>query len=199
MKKILLLLADGFEAVEASVFTDVLGWNKWEGDGSTEVVTVGLRDKLNCTWNFTVVPEKTVDNIQLDEFDALAIPGGFEEAGFYEDAFSESFLNIIRHFHEKQKPIASICVASLALGKSGILIDRKATTYDHPTSKRKEQLKNFCQNVQNERIVQDKNIITSSNPGTAFDVAFLLLEMLTSKENAHHVKDLMGFAYTKVQ
>lgn len=36
MKKILLLLANGFEAVEASVFTDVLGWNKWEGDGTTE-------------------------------------------------------------------------------------------------------------------------------------------------------------------
>ncbi|MFD6442778.1 DJ-1/PfpI family protein [Peribacillus sp. NPDC060186] len=194
MKKILLLLADGFEAVEASVFTDVLGWNKWEGDGSTEVVTVGLRDKLTCTWNFTVVPEKTVDDIQLDDFDALAIPGGFEEAGFYEDAFSTSFSNVIRHFHTRQKPIASICVASLALGKSGILIDRKATTYDHPTSKRKEQLKDFCKNVQNERIVQDGNIITSSNPGTAFDVAFLLLEMLTSKENALHVKDLMGFA-----
>ncbi|OMC81437.1 DJ-1/PfpI family protein [Viridibacillus sp. FSL H8-0123] len=194
MKKILLLLADGFEAVEASVFTDVLGWNKWEGDGSTEVVTVGLRDKLTCTWNFTVVPEKTIHDIQLDEFDALAIPGGFEEAGFYDDAFSESFSNIIRHFDARQKPIASICVASLALGKSGILTNRKATTYNHPTSIRKEQLKNFGVNVQNERIVQDGHIITSSNPGTAFDVAFLLLEMLTTKENTHHVKDLMGFA-----
>ncbi|MEK4758961.1 DJ-1/PfpI family protein [Viridibacillus sp. FSL E2-0187] len=194
MKKILLLLADGFEAVEASVFTDVLGWNKWEGDGSTEVVTVGLRDKLTCTWNFNVVPEKTIHDIQLDEFDALAIPGGFEEAGFYDDAFSESFSNIIRHFDARQKPIASICVASLALGKSGILKNRKATTYAHPTSIRKEQLKNFGVNVQNERIVQDGHIITSSNPGTAFDVAFLLLEMLTTKENTHHVKDLMGFA-----
>ncbi|MGE7772318.1 DJ-1/PfpI family protein [Viridibacillus arvi] len=194
MKKILLLLADGFEAVEASVFTDVLGWNKWEGDGSTEVVTVGLRDKLTCTWNFNVVPEKTIHDIQLDEFDALAIPGGFEEAGFYDDAFSESFSNIIRHFDAKQKPIASICVASLALGKSGILTNRKATTYAHPTSIRKEQLKNFGVNVQNERIVQDGHIITSSNPGTAFDVAFLLLEMLTTKENTHQVKDLMGFA-----
>jgi len=194
MKKILLLLADGFEAVEASVFTDVLGWNKWEGDGSTEVVTVGLRDKLTCTWNFNVVPEKTIHDIQLDEFDALAIPGGFEEAGFYDDAFSKSFSNIIRHFDARQKPIASICVASLALGKSGILTNRKATTYAHPTSIRKEQLKNFGVNVQNERIVQDGHIITSSNPGTAFDVAFLLLEMLTTKENTHHVKDLMGFA-----
>ena len=97
-KKILLLLADGFEAVEASVFTDVLGWNKWEGDGSTEVVTVGLRNKLTCTWNFTVIPEKTVDDIRLDEFDALAIPGGFEEAGFYRDAYSREFLNVIQHF-----------------------------------------------------------------------------------------------------
>ncbi|MEH6941826.1 DJ-1/PfpI family protein [Bacillus sp. JJ722] len=194
MKKVLLLLADGFEAVEASVFTDVLGWNKWEGNGETEVVTVGLRDKLTCTWNFTVIPEKTIDNIHLDEFDALAIPGGFEEAGFYKDAFSEPFLNVIRHFDENQKPIASICVASLSLGKSGILKERKATTYDHQTSKRKEQLKSFCTNVQNERIVRDNHIITSSNPGTAFDVAFLLLEMLTSKENVIRVKDLMGFA-----
>ncbi|PEJ70698.1 DJ-1/PfpI family protein [Bacillus wiedmannii] len=193
MKKILLLLADGFEAVEASVFTDVLGWNKWEGDGSTEVITAGLRDKLTCTWNFTVIPEKTIDNIQLDEFDALAIPGGFEEAGFYRDAFSKEFLHVIRHFHVKQKPIASICVASLALDKSGILIDKKATTYSHPTSKRKEQLKNFGAKVQNDLIVQDGNIITSSNPGTAFDVAFLLLEKLTSKQNAKHVKNLMGF------
>jgi 4-methyl-5(b-hydroxyethyl)-thiazole monophosphate biosynthesis len=193
MKKILLLLADGFEAVEASVFTDVLGWNKWEGDGSTEVVTVGLRNKLTCTWNFTVIPEKTVDDIQLDEFDALAIPGGFEEAGFYRDAYSKEFLNVIQHFYVKQKPIASICVASLALGKSGILTDKKATTYSHPTSIRKEQLKNFGAILQNDLIVQDGNIITSSNPGTAFDVAFLLLEKLTSKKNADHVKDLMGF------
>jgi len=193
MKKILLLLANGFEAVEASVFTDVLGWNKWEGDGSTEVVTVGLRNKLACTWNFTVIPEKTVNDIQLDEFDALAIPGGFEEAGFYEDAFSTPFLSVIQHFYSNQKPIASICVASLALGKSGILTGKKATTYNHSTSIRKEQLKNLGAVVQNDLIVQDGNIITSSNPGTAFDVAFLLLEKLTSKKNAEHVKDLMGF------
>lgn len=193
MKKILLLLADGFEAVEASVFTDVLGWNKWEGDGSTEVVTVGLHKQLTCTWNFTVVPEKTIDEIQLEDFDALAIPGGFEEAGFYKDAYHESFLNVIRHFDKQQKPIASICVASLALGKSGILKGRKGTTYHHPTSIRTQQLENFGADVQNKRIVQEQHIITSSNPSTAFDVAFLLLEKFTSKENAAHVKDLMGF------
>ncbi len=193
MKKIMLLLANGFEAVEASVFTDVLGWNKWEGDGSTEVVTVGLHTQLQCTWNFKVAPEKLLHDIDLAEFDALAIPGGFEEAGFYEDAFSEAFQTVVRHFHEQQKPIATICVASLILGHSGILHNRKATTYNHPTSKRLAQLESYGATIVNERIVQTDHIITSSNPGTAFDVAFRLLETLTSTTNTAKVKDLMGF------
>ncbi|KMY32039.1 dimethyladenosine transferase [Lysinibacillus xylanilyticus] len=193
MKKILLLLANGFEAVEASVFTDVLGWNKWEGDGTTEVVTVGLHNQLQCTWNFNVAPEKLLHEISLDEFDALAIPGGFEEAGFYNDAFSEEFQAVVRHFNEHKKPIATVCVASLILAHSGILHNRKATTYNHPTSKRLAQLQSYGANIINERIVQTEHIITSSNPGTAFDVAFSLLEMLTSEENTKKVKDLMGF------
>ncbi len=52
MKKVLLLLANGFEAVEASVFTDVFGWNETDGDGTTKLITVGLRENLKCTFNF---------------------------------------------------------------------------------------------------------------------------------------------------
>jgi len=193
MKKILLLLANGFEAVEASVFTDVLGWNKWEGDGTTEVVTVGLHQQLQCTWNFKVAPEKLLHEISLEDFDALAIPGGFEEAGFYDDGFSEEFQAVVRHFDEHKKPIATICVASLILGHSGVLQNRNATTYNHPTSKRLAQLQSYGANIVNERIVRSGHIITSSNPGTAFDVAFSLLELLTSEENTKKVKDLMGF------
>ncbi|EON72364.1 DJ-1/PfpI family protein [Lysinibacillus sphaericus] len=193
MKRILLLLANGFEAVEASVFTDVLGWNKWEGDGTTEVISVGMHEQLQCTWNFKVTPEKLFHDIILDDFDALAIPGGFEEAGFYEDAFSEAFQAVVRHFDEQKKPIATVCVASLILGQSGILHNRQATTYNHPTSKRLAQLQSHGAVIVNERIVQTEHIITSSNPGTAFDVAFTLLEMLTSAENTQKVKDLMGF------
>ncbi|MFJ7183794.1 DJ-1/PfpI family protein [Lysinibacillus xylanilyticus] len=193
MKKTLLLLANGFEAVEASVFTDVLGWNKWEGDGTTEVVTAGLHQQLQCTWNFKVAPEKLLHEISLEDFDALAIPGGFEEAGFYDDGFSEEFQAVVRHFDEHKKPIATVCVASLILAHSGILHNRKATTYNHPTSKRLAQLQSYGANIVNERIVQSGHIITSSNPGTAFDVAFSLLEMLTSEENTKKVKDLMGF------
>lgn len=196
MKKILLLLANGFEAVEASVFTDVLGWNKLEGDGSTEVITAGLHDKIKCTWNFTVIPEMHLNDVNVDEFDALAIPGGFYEAGFYDDAFSEDFLNLIKEFDKRSKIIASICVGALPIGKSGVLNGRNATTYNLNDRQRQKQLAEFGANVlYDEPIVVDKNIITSYNPSTAFNVAFKLLEMLTSKENCDNVKYLMGFNY----
>ncbi|MEK4229334.1 DJ-1/PfpI family protein [Solibacillus sp. FSL H8-0538] len=193
MKKILLLLANGFEAYEASVFTDVLGWNQIEGDGSTAVISVGLHPQLQATWNFTVTPEMQFKDIDLNKFDALAIPGGFEEANFYQDAFSKEFQEIIQHFNTHKKPIASICVASLALAHSGILANRKATTYNHPTSKRLAQLATYGVRVSTNRIVVDENVITSSNPGTAMEVVFMFLEMLTSKTNAEKVKDVMGY------
>ncbi|CAG7651761.1 hypothetical protein PAESOLCIP111_06384 [Paenibacillus solanacearum] len=193
MKKVLLLLANGFEAVEASVFTDVIGWNQLSGDGSTKLVTVGTREKLKCTFNFTVIPEMTLDEVDVDEFDALAIPGGFEEAGFYQDAYSEEFLNIIRKFDQANKIIASICVASLPIAKSGVLDGRKATSYNLKDGIRQKELATYGVHVVNQPIVIDNNIITSYNPSTAFDVAFKLLEQLTSEENCNYVKKLMGF------
>lgn len=194
MKKVCLLLANGFEAVEASVFTDVIGWNNLEGDGSTKLVTVGLRDTLKCTWNLTVTPELNIKDLNVDDFEALAIPGGFEEADFYTDAYSEDFLRIIREFDRQGKIIASICVGSLPIGKSGVLKGRDGTSYSLNDGKRQKELASFGVNViPHKEIVIDKNIITSYNPSTAFNVAFTLLELLTSKENTDKVKRLMGF------
>lgn len=192
-KKVLLLLANGFEAYEASVFTDVLGWNRLEGDGSTELITCGLRKELKCTWNFTVIPEIQLSEVDVNLFDALAVPGGFEEAGFYEDAFSDEFLSIIRTFDQAGKIIASICVGALPLGKSGVLTGRQGTTYHLNNGLRQKQLAELGVQVVNKPIVVDKNIITSSCPSTALGVAFNLLEMLTSAENCRTVKNLMGF------
>lgn len=199
MKRICLLLPNGFEAVEASVFTDVLGWNQLEGDGTTELITVGTRDTLQCTWNFKVTPELLINNISANDFDALAIPGGFEEADFYEDAFREDVLELVREFDRQGKIIATICVAALILGKSGVLEGRNATTYNLNNGKRQSQLAEMGAHViPDQPIVIDGNLITSYNPSTAFDVAFLLLEKLTSKENTNEVKRLMGFVSNNI-
>lgn len=191
MKKVLLLLADGFETFEASVFIDVIGWNLVEGDRSTELFTCGLKKEINSSFDQKFLVNYVSNEIDVDSFDALAIPGGFEVYGFYKDAYHEEFLDLIRDFRAKNKLIASICVGALPLGKSGIMIDRKGTTYN--SAVRRDALQSFGVQVINQPIVVDDHIITSWNPSTAMDVAFLLLEKLTSKMNADHVRQLMGF------
>jgi len=193
MKKILLLLANGFEAYEASVFTDILDWNMVEGDGSTKLVTCGVQKKLICTGHLTVMPELLTSEVDVKEFDALAIPGGYESYGFYKDAYCDEFLSIIQKFNQSGKIIAAICVGALPLGKSGVLCGRQGTTYHLNNGYRQQQLASFGVNVVNQGMVIDGNIITSSSPATALDVSFKLLEMLTSSENCRRIKHLMGF------
>lgn len=191
MKKVLLLLANGFESFEASVFIDVIGWNLVEGDCSTQLFTCGLKKEIKSSFNQQFIVDFIIDDIDITLFDALAIPGGFEEYGFYSDAYDEKFLELIRGFKSNNKIIASICVGALPLGKSGILKDKKGTTYNSPV--RREALKDFGVNVLNQPIVMDDNVITSWNPSTAIDVAFLLLEQLTTKNNADNIRKSMGF------
>lgn len=191
MKKVLLLLPDGFETFEASVFIDVIGWNLVDGDCTTELFTCGLRKEIKSSFNQRFIVDYLIEEIDINEFDALAIPGGFEVYGFYNDAYNEITLDLIRGFKAKDKIIASICAGALPVGKSGILKGKKGTTYNMAV--RRDALRDFGVNVIDEPVVIDDNIITSWNPSTAMDVAFLLLELLTNKENANHIKNMMGF------
>ena len=189
----LVFLLKGFETMEFSVFVDVLGWARNDFGYDVPVVTGGFQEKVVSTFNIPVLVDKTIDAISVGDFDALAIPGGFEEFGFYEEAYDERFLNLIREFDARGKIIATICVAALPVGKSGVLTGRKATTYHLRDAYRQKQLKEFQVDVVNEPIVVDKNIITSYCPETAPSVAFKLLEMLTSTEEMEQVKQAMGF------
>ncbi|MGS5518210.1 DJ-1/PfpI family protein [Clostridioides difficile] len=191
--KILVFLAKGFETMEFSVFIDVMGWARNDYGCDIDVVTCGFKKKVISTFNIPILVDKTIEEVCVDDYDALAIPGGFEEFGFYEEAYDMSFLNLIREFDSKEKIIASICVAALPVGKSGVLKNRKATTYHLKNGQRQRQLSEFGVNVINEPIVVDKNIITSYCPETASHVAFKLLEMLTSREQMETVKLAMGF------
>ena len=191
MKKVLLLLANGFEIFEASAFIDVIGWNLVEGDNSTELFTCGLKKEIKSSFNQRFIVDYLISDIDISSFDALAIPGGFEVYGFYNDAYDDKFLDLIRGFKSNNKFIASICVGALPLGKSGVLKDKKGTTYN--SAIRREALEGFGVNVINQPIVIDDNMVTSWNPSTAVDVALLLLEHLTSKVNADNVRRLLGF------
>lgn len=191
MKKVLLFLANGFEVLEASAFIDVIGWNLIEGDCSTKLFSCGLSKEVSSSFDQKFVVDYKIEEIDVNSFDALAIPGGFEQFEYYKEAFDERFLNLIRAFNDKDKIITSICVGALPIGKSGVLKNKSGTTYN--TKKRLEMLKSFGVKYKDKPIVKSGNIITSMGPSTAIDVAFLLLELLTSEENTNKVRQLMGF------
>ena len=107
MKKVLLLLAEGFEIYEASAFIDVMGWNLVEGNKSTQLYSCGLQKQIKSTFGQAISVDITINEVNVDDFDALAIPGGFAEFNFYRDAYDERFLELIRTFNSKNKIILS--------------------------------------------------------------------------------------------
>ena len=193
MKRVLLLLADGFEAYEAAAFTDVLGFASTYGDEEIEVVTVGIHPELNCTFGFKVIPGLQLRDVRDDDFDAVAVPGGFENAGFYDDAYSDDFLEVFLRFAAAGKPIAAVCTGALPVARSGVLKGRRATTYHLLNGKRRRQLAEMGVEVVDASVVRDGLVVTSTSPATAAEVAFELLEMLTSPDNARTTRHVMGF------
>lgn len=191
--KLLVFLAKGFETMEFSVFIDVMGWAKTDFGCDVDVVTCGLSKTVVSAFNVPVLVDKAIDEISVDEYDALAIPGGFEDFGFYEEAYNEKLLELIRLFDSQKKWIATVCVGALPVGKSGVLKGRKATTYHLGGAHKQKVLRNLGVTVVNEPIVVDDNVITSYCPQTAHGVALLLLEKLTSYREMSLVKEAMGF------
>jgi len=191
--KVLLFLAKGFETMEFSVFVDVMGWARSDYGCDISVDTCGFQKQVVSTFGVPVLVDKLMEEISADDYDALAIPGGFEDFGFYDEAYDPRLSELIRTFYEQGKPIASICVGALALAKSGILTGKRATTYHLQGGGRQRQLAAFGVEVVNEPVVCTESIITSYCPQTSPDVAFLLLEMLAGSEMMHTVRGAMGF------
>lgn len=192
--KVLLFCCKGFETMEFAPFVDVMGWARNDYGMPVEVVTAGFSKTVISTFGIPILVDKSFDEIDVSEYDALAIPGGFEEFGFYEEAYDERFLNLIREFERSNKFIASICVGALPIGASGILKGRKATTYHLGDGRRQKQLAEFGVDViPDQSVVIDKNIITSFCPETAPHVAIALLRMLMGEDKAQVVAKAMGF------
>lgn len=80
-------------------------------------------------WRNELKVDRLIEEISVDEYDAIAIPGGDYLYGFFEEAYDERFLQLICEFEKQRKIIASICVAALPIGKAGVLEGRNATTY----------------------------------------------------------------------
>lgn len=172
---------------------DVFGWDSHYNGGNIEVVTCGFTRTVECCFNVPVEVRILIDEVVADDYAALAIPGGFEDYGYYEDAFNEELLELARSFDSGGKPIASVCVGALPLAKSGVLKGRRATTYQMMGGKRLKQLEELGARAVTEPIVIEENVITSAGPFTAMEVAFEFLGILRTEADAFRVREMMGF------
>ena len=180
--------------LEFAAFYDVIGWAKSEYGFDIDLEVGGFQDKVKSAFLGTeITADKRIDAIDVADYDALAIPGGDHTYGYFEEAYDERFLDLIRKFNAKGKAIASICVGALPIGKSGVLSGRNATTYHLSDGYRQKELASFGVNVISEPIVVDANVITSYCPSTANEVAFLLSEKLLGKEMTDVIRTGMGW------
>jgi 4-methyl-5(b-hydroxyethyl)-thiazole monophosphate biosynthesis len=91
--KILLFLAKGVELIEMSAFVDVFGWDRHYNNGNIDIATYGFTKEVISTFNVPITVDLIIDKVNIDDYVALAIPGGFSEYGFYEEAYSEKFID----------------------------------------------------------------------------------------------------------
>ena len=197
MKKIAIFLFEGAELFEIASFTDVFGWNSIVGlkeFRDIKVETISYKESVKCTWGGNLKVEKIITEENVENFfdyDVLIIPGGFGKANFFKDNDNEIFKKLVKYFIENNKIIAAICSAVINLLETSYIKNKRVTTYLLDNKRYFNQLKNYNIIPIEEEIVIDDNLLTCSGPGNALDLAFRLLEKMTSKENLKLIKENM--------
>ena len=197
MKKIAIFLFEGAELFEIASFTDIFGWNNVVGlkeFRDIKVETISYKESVKCTWGGNLKVEKIITEENVENFfdyDVLIIPGGFGKANFFKDNDNEIFKKLVKYFIENNKIIAAICSAVINLLETSYIKNKRVTTYLLDNKRYFNQLKNYNIIPIEEEIVIDDNLLTCSGPGNALDLAFRLLEKMTSKENLKLIKENM--------
>jgi 4-methyl-5(b-hydroxyethyl)-thiazole monophosphate biosynthesis len=193
-KKVLLFAPQGFEDIEVATFTNILGWTRILKEvKSIDVVIIAFKKHISSKHGLTIKSHILLDKVEVNDYQALIIPGGHNDSG-YEEVYDKKVQNLIRTIYKDNGIIVSMCVGSLPVAKSGILQGKKATTYT--SSKRHDNLKileSYGAIPVNARIAISDRIITNRGPDAAIDVAFTLIEMLNGKEDMKRIKKAMMF------
>jgi 4-methyl-5(b-hydroxyethyl)-thiazole monophosphate biosynthesis len=193
-KKVLLFAPQGFEDIEVAAFTDILGWTKILKDVRPVDLTItGFKKNVYSKHGLSVKTHILLKDINPKDYKALIIPGGFNDRG-YTEVYHKKVIALIQDIHNNGGIVATMCVGSLPVARSGILKGRKATTYLSSRRHDNLQILRDCGAIAvKNRIVVSDRIITNRGPGTAMEVAFKLLEMLNGKGDVREIKRTLMF------
>lgn len=179
MKKVCVLLADGFEEVEALTVSDIIRRANIVCD------LVAIKDKNVTSSHGVIIEADKVFDDNMD-YDLVVLPGGMPGATNLRD--DERVINLLKKQNEAGKLIGAICAAPIVLGKAGLTENRNITSY--PGFEDELPKCNYIE----EAVVVDKNIITSRGPATGMAFAYELLNQLGYKQECEKIK--AGMLYT---
>ncbi|MGD9899844.1 MAG: DJ-1 family glyoxalase III [Calditrichaceae bacterium] len=174
MEKALVILAPGFEEIEAVTIIDLLR------RGKIDVTVAGLElDSVTGSHQISIIPDAYYLDVDPDEFDVLILPGG--QPGSNNLKENRNIINWVNSRFKSGKKLAAICSAPVVFHATGIAKGMKLTSY--PTDKGI-----FTDSVYlEERVVRDGQIITSRGVGTAIDFSLAIISDLKGKEEAGEV------------
>jgi len=177
-------------------------------DRMTALDFIGVYDPLtrlksmqiipNFEWDICAVAEKVADdkgmsftpNVvaePLSNYDLVVVPGGFGTRTLQHDKVFVDWLRTSQAVKLK----ASVCTGSLLLGAAGFLKGKRATT--HPGAF--EELKPYCAQVVDERVVDEGEVVTARGVTSAIDLGLYLVERLASADARKRVAKQMDYPY----
>lgn len=172
-KRILCLLAPGFEEIEAVTPIDLLR------RAGAEVVVASLNGESLVTGRSKLVlqADAALVDVADKDFDLLLLPGGPGVQALRADGRPA---NLARKFFDAEKLVGAICAAPAVLKDAGLLGNRNFTAHfsiyeEVPGAQAQE------------RVVRDGNILTARGAGTALDFGLALVRTLFGDAKAEEI------------
>lgn len=177
----LIILAEGFEEIEAVAPIDILR------RAGVEVTVAGLSGtSVKSARGVSVTADRPLDRGNSN-FDAIVLPGG--GIGAKNLAASEAVKSLVQEFHRQGKWVCAICASpALVLGPAGVLKGKSATCFKGMESGFGPEVRYL-----NQKVVSDGNVLTSQGPGTAVEFALSIVEKLAGPEKSAKIRsDLLA-------
>jgi protease I len=155
--RIAILATNGFEQSELEVPRDRLQ----AAGAAVDVVAPEpgqIRGWDHKDWGRSVPVDRTIDEINPGDYDALVLPGGQINPDLLRT--DRRVLDLIRAMHERKKIVAAVCHAPWLLIETGLAKGLKATSYKSI----KTDMVNAGAKWEDSEVVVHRAIITSRNP-----------------------------------
>jgi 4-methyl-5(b-hydroxyethyl)-thiazole monophosphate biosynthesis len=177
-KKALMILADGFEEMEAITPIDLLR------RAGIEVLTAGLENEIVAGKQGVKVRADTLMDQASGNFDALILPGG---PGYKKLAASAKVLRTVQSFYRDGQLCCAICAAPKVLSEAGILNGKTYTCYPGISKDIADA------HYVDHEVVKDGNVITSAGPGTAIRFSLAIIAALEGEDKAGEIRNQIIF------